>query len=80
MTSQKINSQTIDDLVDSEGDECSVAKVTRMLKKMFKKFKDDIQKQFNEAKENTDLKKTSRRQKQLNELKKDLNKHQNETK
>jgi hypothetical protein len=46
MTLRKVNNHTIEDLMDSEGDEISVFKFKRMM--MFKEFKEDIQKQVNE--------------------------------
>jgi hypothetical protein len=42
MTPQKVNNQTIEDLVDSEEDESSFAEVTRMVIRMFNKLKEDI--------------------------------------
>jgi molybdenum-dependent DNA-binding transcriptional regulator ModE len=57
MTLQKANNHTIEDLVDSEGDESSVAEVRRMMIRMFNELKEDIQKQFNESQENMDKKK-----------------------
>jgi SOS response regulatory protein OraA/RecX len=47
MTAQKINNHTIEDLVDSEGDESSVAEAKRMITRMFKELKEDVQKQLN---------------------------------
>jgi hypothetical protein len=48
MTLQKVHNHTIEDLVDSEGDESSVSVVQNMMIRKFKEFKDDIQKQLNE--------------------------------
>jgi hypothetical protein len=49
---------TIGNLVESEGDESSVVNVRRMMIKMFNEFKEELkehmQKQLNESQENTD--------------------------
>jgi hypothetical protein len=39
-------------LVDSERDETSVSKIKRIRVRMFKKLKEDIQKQLNESQKN----------------------------
>jgi hypothetical protein len=44
MTTQKVNSHTIEDLVDSACDESSVSEVKRMMTRMFKELKEDIHK------------------------------------
>jgi hypothetical protein len=86
MTPQKAHNHTIEDLVDSEGEESPVTEVRRMMIRMFNELKvelkEDIQKQFNESQENTGLKKKNlkKTQKQLNEIKEDANKPPNETK
>jgi hypothetical protein len=75
MIPQKANDNTIEDMVESEGDEPSVAEVRRLMIRMFNELKEDIQKQLNESQENTDLKIPEKTQKQLNsELKEDFNK------
>jgi hypothetical protein len=55
-TPQKADNNTIEDLVESESDESSVADVRRMMIITFNELKDDIQKQLNESQENTDKK------------------------
>jgi dephospho-CoA kinase len=54
-----------------------VSEVKRMMKRMFEEVKENIQKQLNESQENAYFKKIEKTQKQLNELKEDLNKHWN---
>jgi hypothetical protein len=44
MTLPKVNNHTIEDLVDKEGDEISVAEIKIMITVMFKELKEDIQK------------------------------------
>jgi hypothetical protein len=70
MNPKKINNYTIEDLVDSEEDESSDAKVKRIIIRMFTELKKNIQKQLYVSQENMykELKKT---QKQLNKLKED---------
>jgi hypothetical protein len=50
--------KTLEDLVESEGDESSVADIRKMMIRMFDKLKEelkeDIQKQLNESQENID--------------------------
>jgi guanylate kinase len=78
MTPKNVNSHIIEDLVDKEGDESSVAEARRMMIIMFtelkEELKEDIQKQHNESQENVD-KKFKKSQKQLNKHKEDFNKH-----
>jgi hypothetical protein len=45
MTPQKVHNHTVEDLVDSEWEESSVSGVRRMITRMFKKSKEEIQKQ-----------------------------------
>jgi hypothetical protein len=52
MTPQKVNNHTIEDLADSERDEYSGAEVRRIITRMFKDLKMEIQKQLNESQEN----------------------------
>jgi hypothetical protein len=40
--------------VDSEGDESADAEIRRMVTRMFKELKEDLQKQIHESQENTD--------------------------
>jgi hypothetical protein len=51
MTPQKAHNHTIEDLVDSDGDESSFAQVRRMMIRMFNELKvelkEDIQKHLN---------------------------------
>jgi uncharacterized coiled-coil protein SlyX len=77
MAPQKISNHIIEDLMDSERDESSVAEARRTITKIFRKLKED-QKSNSVTPEITEknLKKT---QQQLNELKHKFNKHQNET-
>jgi uncharacterized membrane-anchored protein YhcB (DUF1043 family) len=63
----------------SKGNETSVSQFKRMFIKMFKELTKDIQKQLNEFQESSDIK-LEKTQKQLNELKEDINKHWNEAK
>jgi hypothetical protein len=42
--------------VYSEGKESSVAEVRRMITRIFKELKEDLQKQLNESQDNTDKK------------------------
>jgi hypothetical protein len=79
MTPQKINSKSIEDVVESEGNESSVADINRMMSRMFDELKENIQKQLKDYQENTD-KKLEKTQKQLNEQRENFNKLQNETK
>jgi Arc/MetJ-type ribon-helix-helix transcriptional regulator len=53
MTPQKANNHTIEDLVESEEYESTVAEVRRLLR-MFTELKKDIQKQLSESQDNTD--------------------------
>jgi hypothetical protein len=43
MTPQKVNSHTTNDLKDSKGDETSVSKLKRMMIRMIKEIKKDMQ-------------------------------------
>jgi hypothetical protein len=52
MTPQKVNNRTIEDLVDSEGDEYPVGEVRRMMIGMFNELKEDMQKHLKESQEN----------------------------
>jgi hypothetical protein len=58
--------------VESEGDKFPVADLRRMMIRMFNLLKeeltDNMQKQLNEYKDSTDLKKILRRHKELNEV------------
>jgi hypothetical protein len=74
MTPQKVNSHTIEDLVDSEGNESAVADI-RKITRMSKELKDDLQKQLNESQKKKGQKKLEKTQEQLSELKEDFNKH-----
>jgi hypothetical protein len=60
MMPQKVSNHTIEDLVDSEGDESSVAEVRRMITIMFKELKKDLQNQLNESQENTEETETTK--------------------
>jgi hypothetical protein len=42
MTPQKANDNTIEDLVDSEGEEPPVSEVRRMMMRMFNKLKEEL--------------------------------------
>jgi hypothetical protein len=57
---QRVHNQTIEDLLDSEGDEFLFAEVRRKMIRIFDELevelKRDIQKQLNEFQENTDKK------------------------
>jgi hypothetical protein len=54
ITSQMVKNHTRQDLVDSERDESSVAEARRMVTRMFKELKEDLQKQLYESQENMD--------------------------
>jgi hypothetical protein len=55
VTPQKVHqNHTIEDLVESERDESSVAEVRRIMIRMLTELKEDIQKQLNESQENMD--------------------------
>jgi hypothetical protein len=56
MTPQNIYNYTIEDLVDSEGDKTSVSELRRMMIRVFKELKENIQKQINKSQENMDKK------------------------
>jgi hypothetical protein len=80
MIPEKVNSHTIEDLADSEGNESSVSEVQRMMIRMFKKLKEDIEKNSMNPKRIQTNKIIMMTQEQLNKLKEDLNEHQNESK
>jgi hypothetical protein len=56
MSPQSIYNYTIEDLVDSEGDKTSVSELRRMMIRVFKELKENIQKQINKSQENMDKK------------------------
>jgi hypothetical protein len=80
MIPQNSNNNIIVDLVESKGDESSVADLRRMMTRMFNELKENMQKQLNEYQENTDKENLKKTQKQLNKLKENFNKLLNETK
>jgi hypothetical protein len=61
MTPWKVNKHTIEDLVDSEGDETSASQIKRMIFRMLKELKEDIKKTNSMNPKRTQVKKKLRR-------------------
>jgi hypothetical protein len=72
MTPQEVNN-TIEDLMDSEGEETSVSKFKSMMIRCLRSLKRTYKNKYMNSKSMD--KKLEKTQKQLNELKEDTNKH-----